>query len=161
AGTPAFTQPVRRGWMKWLVAAAMVLLFVAGMFLGLHWVKPSELKFHRLTYRRGRIHAARFAPDGNTIVYSAAWEEEPLQIFAVRGTGPESLPLGFQGAGLFGISSKGELAIGLNLRPATTFVSEGTLARAPFSGGAPRSILEKIRYADWSPDGSELAVVRE
>ena len=154
-------QLAARRWARWLVAGAMVLLFVAGMFLGRESVKPSELKFHRLTFRRGRIHAARFAPDGNTIVYSAAWEEEPIQIFAIRGVGPESLPLGFQGAGLFGISSKGELAIGLNLLPTTTFVSEGTLARAPFSGGAPRPILEKIRFADWSPNGGELAVVRE
>jgi Tol biopolymer transport system component len=37
----------------------------------------------------------------------------------------------------------------------------GTLARMPIEGGAPREILEGVREADWSPDGSDLAIVRE
>ena len=36
----------------------------------------------------------------------------------------------------------------------------GTLARAPLAGGAPRPILENVESADWSPDGTSLAVVR-
>jgi len=36
----------------------------------------------------------------------------------------------------------------------------GTLARVPISGGAPREILENVNDADWSPDGSSLAVSR-
>jgi eukaryotic-like serine/threonine-protein kinase len=35
-----------------------------------------------------------------------------------------------------------------------------TLARVPLSGGAPREILENVNDADWSPDGSKLAVSR-
>jgi len=30
----------------------------------------------------------------------------------------------------------------------------------PISGGAPRQVLEYVRFADWSPDGSDLAIVR-
>ncbi|MBI1789817.1 MAG: hypothetical protein HYR60_19985 [Acidobacteria bacterium] len=37
----------------------------------------------------------------------------------------------------------------------------GTLARVPASGGAPREIAENVVYADWSPDGAQLAVVRQ
>ena len=37
----------------------------------------------------------------------------------------------------------------------------GTLARASLSGGQPRALLENVRFADWSPDGSEMAVVRK
>jgi len=36
---------------------------------------------------------------------------------------------------------------------------ELTLAVLPLSGGAPREVLEKVRFADWGPDGSEMAVV--
>lgn len=36
----------------------------------------------------------------------------------------------------------------------------GTLARVPLAGGAPREILENVSDADWSPDGSSLAVSR-
>jgi hypothetical protein len=139
----------------------MPLVGAGGVWLGTRWSKPPELKFHRLTYRRGKIQAARFAPDGHTIVYAAQWEDEPYQLFTVRDDGPESRPLGFLGAGLLGISSRSELALCLNLRSAGTFANQGTLARAPFSGGEPRAILENVRFADWAPDGGDLAVIVE
>ena len=34
------------------------------------------------------------------------------------------------------------------------------LARQPQGGGAPRDIVDGVEYADWSPDGSSLAVIR-
>jgi Tol biopolymer transport system component len=37
----------------------------------------------------------------------------------------------------------------------------GTLAQAPLTGGAPRQVAEKVEWADWSPDGKSLAVVRD
>ena len=36
----------------------------------------------------------------------------------------------------------------------------GTLARVPVSGGAAREIAEGVFLADWSPDGTQLAVTR-
>ena len=38
-------------------------------------------------------------------------------------------------------------------------VGGGTLARVPLGGGAPREIAEDALSADWSPDGSELALI--
>jgi eukaryotic-like serine/threonine-protein kinase len=35
------------------------------------------------------------------------------------------------------------------------------LARAPLAGGAPRKVLEDVQWADWSPDGNDLVVVRD
>jgi dipeptidyl aminopeptidase/acylaminoacyl peptidase len=40
-------------------------------------------------------------------------------------------------------------------------VNTGTLARAPLIGGAPREVVEQVHWADWSPNGSELAIVRD
>jgi Tol biopolymer transport system component len=141
--------------------AAIPLAMVAGVLLDRRWSKAPALKFHRLTYRRGKIQGARFAPDGHTIVYSAQWDDQPYQLFTVRDDDPGSRPLGFSGSGLFGISSRSELALGLNLRAINTFYNQGTLARAPFSGGEPRPLVEKVRFADWTPDGGDLAVIVE
>jgi Tol biopolymer transport system component len=37
---------------------------------------------------------------------------------------------------------------------------QGTLARVPLSGGAPRELREAVQDADWTPDGESLALVR-
>jgi Tol biopolymer transport system component len=110
-----------------------------------------------LTYRRGFLTGARFAPDGQAIVYSACWDGKPSAIFTARAGSTESRPLGIEGAGIFAISSQGELAVGLDCDTSRVRCM-GTLARVPLAGGAPRSILEGVNSADWSPDGRELAV---
>jgi Tol biopolymer transport system component len=148
-------------WIKLFFAAlAGLLLLGAGFYLGTRRPAAPTLAFHRLTFRRGAIQAARFAQDGRTIVYSAAWETDPSRLFTVRPEAPESLVLGFDRSGLLGVSSKGELALSLIVHQPTSFFYEGTLARAPFSGGAPRPVEDKITFADWSPEGTNLMAVR-
>ena len=110
------------------------------------------------TFRRGFVTGARFAPDGQTIVYSAAWDGKPSEIFTTRLGSNESRSLGISPAGILAISSTGEMAISLGCqnRGDPCF---GTLARAPLGGGAPREVLDNVGSADWSPDGKELAVI--
>jgi Tol biopolymer transport system component len=62
---------------------------------------------------------------------------------------------------LLSISSRGELAVLTRARYIAHNLFNGTLARMPLEGAAPREILEGVREADWSPDGSELAVIRD
>ena len=50
--------------------------------------------FHQLTFRRGSIQSARFAPDGQTILYTAAWDGKPIELFVNRTESPESRPFG-------------------------------------------------------------------
>jgi hypothetical protein len=38
--------------------------------------------------------------------------------------------------------------------------SEGTLAIMSMDGGAPKEVLDNVGEADWSPDGSKLAVTQ-
>jgi eukaryotic-like serine/threonine-protein kinase len=59
------------------------------------------------------------------------------------------------------ISSAGEMALALNSHTSDAFLSSGTLAEVPLVGGAPREIFENVEYADFSPDGSSMAIVRE
>ncbi len=161
-GPPQAPPKTRRRWLTWAAGAAVAVLLAGAFVAGRESVAPAEKKYRRLTFRRGYVPAARFAPDGNTVVYSAAWEHETSELFSARLDGPESRPLGFQGAVLLAISSTSELALQLNTRVAVNaFAPVGLLARAPFSGGAPRAIDDKIDFADWSPDGKELALVRE
>ncbi len=136
-----------------------VLAFFAGQRLqaGRDRDAPSPLG-RTLTFRRGFLTGARFAPDGQTIVYSAAWDGKPSEIFTTRVGSTESRPLGIFPAGILAVSSIGEMAISLGCenRWEPCF---GTLARVPLAGGTPREVLDNVVSADWSPDGKDLAVI--
>ena len=147
-----------------LAAAAVALIagLGAGRFLlqrpGVQAALPV---YHPLTFRRGMVHAARFAPDGKTIIYSAAWEGKSLQLFTTRPESPESHELEPAGADVLAVSSSGEMALSLRSHPVAQFLYSGTLARVPLVGGAPREVMDNVEWADWSPDGSTLAIVRQ
>jgi Tol biopolymer transport system component len=140
-----------------VAAAIAVGAYVAGIKKGSH-PPPS---FQQITFRRGRIAAARFAPGGQSVVYSAEWEGNPPQLFSTRPGSSEFLTLPVSAATLFAVAPSGELALQLSPRFARAFTRTGTLARAPLAGGAPREVLEGTQWADWSPDGKEFAVVRD
>ncbi len=82
-----------------------------------------------------------------------------MEVFSTRVGGPESRPLGLSSTGVLAVSSAGELAISLGCE-LNWAECRGTLARMPLAGGAPREVLEDVFYADWAPDGKNLAVVR-
>jgi predicted Ser/Thr protein kinase len=153
-----------RSLLTALAAAAIALVvgFVAGHFLLQHAPAQAVLPvYHPLTFRRGMVHAARFAPDGKTIIYSAAWEGKSLQLFTTRPESPESHELEPAGADVLAVSASGEMALLLRSHPIAQFLYTGTLARVPLVGGAPREVMDNVEWADWSPDGSTLAIVRQ
>jgi Tol biopolymer transport system component len=157
--------PVRT-WGKGLRAALLVsaglLCLAVGAYVGKRWFEnPPPSPFYRpLTFRRGSVRSARFAPDGQTILYSASWQGSPMEVFAVRPEGSESRALGMNRTQLASISSMGEMAVLLGSHQIGTWVSIGTLARAPITGGAPREIVEQVQWADWGPNGT-MAIVRD
>jgi serine/threonine protein kinase/dipeptidyl aminopeptidase/acylaminoacyl peptidase len=122
---------------------------------------PPPPLYRQLTFRRGSIRSARFAPDGQTILYSAAWQGGPVDVFTARPEAPEARSMGLSHTQLVSVSSSSEMAVLLNSKAIGTWVSQGTLARAPLVGGAPREVLENVQWADWSADGNNLAVVRD
>ena len=152
---------------RWaLPVATVVFLALAGAvaYLAVQakaWRTPRSASFRQLTLRRQTIFAARFAPDGRTIVFSAAHQGTTPELFSVRTDSPDPKSLGFRGVHLLAVSSKGELAVLTGARYIAHNIFRGTLARMPFEGGAPRDVLENAREADWSPDGSAIAVIRE
>jgi Tol biopolymer transport system component len=159
----AVSAPIARRRAPLLVGIAVALAgMAAAYFLGKRAGYVSPPSFHQLTFRRGTITFARFAPDGQTILYGSAWEGRPVEIFVSRTGSPESRPFGLPGADILAISRTGEMALSLSRRVVGPFISSGTLARMGVAGGgAPRDVLEDVQWADWSPDGNSLAVVRD
>jgi serine/threonine protein kinase len=145
------------------ILAALIAAFFAGRSSAIktnaNKIIPTQAGFQRLTFRRGYISAARFAPDGQSIVYSASWVGDPEELFITRPQNPVSRSLEIKGS-ILSISSNGEMAILLNPAFTLGWQRSGTLARLPIDGGAPREVLTNVQDADWSPDGKTLAVAR-
>jgi len=158
------SAPAKRGARTPLFAlltfVALGLGFLAGSFFS-RTKPPDPPVYRQLTFRRGSIRSARFAPDGQTILYSAAWQGNPVDVFTARPEAPESRSMGLPRTQLMSISNAAEMAVLLNSKAIGTWVTMGTLARAPLAGGAPREVLEQVQWADWGPDGNNLAIVRD
>ncbi len=159
-GLVAAPVPTRRRVAPLLLAAGILAAGIAAGALVMKSLSRPPARtpsFHRLTFRRGEIANARFAPDGQTIVYGAHWAGEPRRLYLTRSDSPESRSFDFPLADILAISSSGEMAILLGSTPA------GILARAPLTGGAAREVLEGVPYAgaDWAPDGKTLVIAHE
>jgi len=162
----ALTEKASGAQRRWriiaLAGAASALLLAGGTyFVGRGAGATKPLRFQRLTFRRGSPGAAHFAPDGQTIVYSAQWEGQEPELYSVRLGGAESRSLGLPpNTDIMAISSTGEAAVLLETRRSNAFQRQGTLAEMQLGGGAPRELLKDVTQADWSPDGKNLLAVR-
>jgi eukaryotic-like serine/threonine-protein kinase len=154
---PAGRRPSVTAIIGICIAAALI---ASGLFLAGRMTvrRPEPPKFTRLTFQRGSIQNARFAPDGKSVVYSAAWDGGLPEVFETRTDLSQTRSLGLRGTSLQSVSRTGDLALRKQMDAWAWAV--GTLAVAPGSGSAPRDLLEDVSYADWSPQGSTLAVVR-
>jgi serine/threonine protein kinase/Tol biopolymer transport system component len=149
---------------RWRRAKPLVIggaLLVSGVLIGLAArsdgavpATSQPLSFEPVTFRRGSVQGARFAPDGKTVVYSAAWEGTPPALYTAELGTPESRSLEIR-ARVNSVSKSGELAV-LLPRPGRSAM----LARLPLGSGAPRELVDRVRDADWAPNGEDIAVVR-
>jgi eukaryotic-like serine/threonine-protein kinase len=153
-------RPARR-WLLPLVGALLLLASWAGVYgYARRGAARANPKFHEVTFRNGTIWDARFAPDGQTILYGAAWDGAAQEVFSTRFDSSDSRSVGLAPAQILSISSKGEMAISLHPTNFSAFTQAGTLARVPLAGGAPREVFDNVLWADWTPDGQSLAVIR-
>ena len=156
-GQPAAKpKPSRRFVLPLAVVISGACLLAPWLWMRHRSDKPPEPVFQRLSFGRGTILSARFTADGRSVVYGAAWNGKPFQLFLAAAGSSESRSLGVD-ADILAISPSGEMAVLVN--PTFRLMSRrGTLALMSLTGSAPRKLLDGVEDADWSPDGSKLAV---
>jgi Tol biopolymer transport system component len=148
-----------RRWLAFATAAALCLALGATAAWYLRPPVAPPPTFTRVSYHHGEVMRGRFAPDGKTVFYSAKLNGGAPDTYSIREDYPASSPAGLNGGLVLAISRQGEMAVLLNAQYHAHYQWLGTLATTPISGSAPRELLEQVADADWSPDGSELAVL--
>ena len=140
--------------------AVVGLVLLAGSYGGLYVLarRPATAPvptFKRITFQRGTVQSARFAPDFQSIVYSAAWDGRPAELFLQRvasADAPRSLGVVDTTVTIAGTAG-GDVAV---LRES----GRSTLTQLPLEGGPPRDLLEGILGADRDRSRDQFAVVR-
>jgi Tol biopolymer transport system component len=152
SGPAGIARTAARGalWQRSIV----LLLWTAAVSATAFWLGRSTHQaqlpsFRPLTFRRGAVTRARFAPDGSYFFYSAAWGGGPARVYSTRIDVPGDQDLGLEGD-LMGAAA-GELFV---LRP------DGVLVRATLVGKGAREVAADVSTADVSRDGHLIAVVR-
>jgi serine/threonine protein kinase len=163
SATVGVAVPIRPRRTVWVLQALVGVLALTGAAFMMGRLTKNEAKpnFQQVTFQRGRVLDARFSPDGQTILYSAAWNGEPSDVYSTRSDHPGARSLDLKGGTILAVSSTGDLAILSRVSVALNFAQIGTLAIVSLSGGAPREIAEDVSYADFSPDSTQLAIVRD
>jgi eukaryotic-like serine/threonine-protein kinase len=152
----------RRGLGMAIAALLIVATALAGGLVGRATAPKVALtpRFTMKTFEPQTIVNARFMPDGNGIVFSSALTGNTVRLFQIQTGLTEARPVGPPRTNLLSISSKGELAVLTNVRLIGQRLFKGTLARMTIEG-SPRPWMENVREADWSPDGTTLAIVHD
>ena len=150
-----------------IAVALVALLVVAAFWLGQNIGAPADtppVSYERLTFRQGRVYAARFDPGSRDVIYTASWEGGQPEIYSTQTGTRVSRALGLERADVLSVSSRGEIAV---LRKAGGLVTwddidstAGTLALTTASSGAVRELSEGVVLADWATSGDDLVVVR-
>jgi DNA-binding winged helix-turn-helix (wHTH) protein len=149
---------IRRRAALAAIGVAALAAAAAGSWLALRQPAAGNFEFRQITFRRGQVGGARFAPDSESVLYTANWDQGPRQLFLTHPSSPESRVLGFDDLRLVSVSRSGELA--LLSSDGTLPIAGSTLSRVPMNGGAPLTVERNVMSADWSADGTRLAISR-
>jgi len=163
ASSPAIPQRKARN-LRTFARLALTIVLVASLIgvviLGTRATGPVR-HFKQLTFVNGNITGARFAADGQSVIYGMNSGANPPELFTTGLGNPESRSLHLPNSSIWSVSPSGEMAIAVGC---LLNWSEciGTLARAPAppSGGEPREIQPDVHSADWDLDGNELAIAQ-
>lgn len=151
---------LRRAWLPWAVAALGALALLASIWtVGRGSAVKPQPRFTRLTYQQGYPSNARFAKDGQTVIYSAQWNNDPLEVYSVRAEFPQSAKVDLPSAALLALSSTGDIEVAVDHVQESWFLY-GTMAQTQMTGGTPRAQAKEVIAADYAADGKTLAIVR-
>jgi hypothetical protein len=152
---------LRNPWWWGAVAVAAAAVALAGL-TARRAASTSAPLFTPRTFDARSIYNARFLPDGQTIVFSGMLAVGTVShLFVIRPDHPDPAPVGPDSVHLLSVSRTGRLAVVTHARYLLWRLFEGTLATMSLNGEAPREITTGVREADWAPDDTSLAVVRD
>src|SRR6185503_5613275 len=159
ADAPAARRPTRRTLLLAGAAAAATgaVAYVVGR-RGRRTAVAAQPALRQLTFRQGRVVTGRFARDGASAYFGAAWDDEPVAVNQLRFDGGVARALDLPSADLLAVSAS-QLAISLGRRHVDGQCATGQLALAPIDGGAPRVLRAEAQDADLVADGGEMALV--
>jgi len=153
----------KRTSIPWLAGAALVALVavaIASFVAGQRSSTAPVPTFRELSFRRGSLLAARFAPDPRSAVYSASWEGDPESVFISSANSTESRDLGLPETEVLAVSPAGQMAVLRHFSvSANHFTHRGTLAQVSIGADAPRDLLDNVEGADWAPGGEAVAAI--
>ncbi len=156
----AETKLSKRPLVAALGALALLAMGFGGFLVGEKAATRPVPTFRELSFRRGALVAARFAPDPRSAVYSASWEGDPEAVFISSSNSTESRDLGLPQTEVLAVSPAGQMAVLRHFGVSPNhFTHRGTLAQVSIGADAPRDLLDNVESADWTPDGNALAVV--
>ena len=139
----------RRQW--WMVGLALLAGLVPAVYFATR--TPLLPTFQRLTFRRGDVYSALFAPRGE-VLYTAHWDGSSQATFSALPGSREARDLRLPNGKILSVNPNGEALL------LTGDGEFGTLTRVGLGGGTPRPVLENVCGAAWAPKGSDIAVVR-
>jgi len=162
--SPLTQQPLRAGWKPLFSPRTIALVgIVSACLTGLALLlarsrsqTPAEPEFSKLSFGHGAVTSARFAPDGQSIFYAAAWDGNPLQLFSTPTSSLAARALGIHGD-ILSISRDGQMAVLVDVNNQYP-MRQGTLAIVPVSASSTHKLIDDVQDADWSADGSKLLV---
>ena len=157
---PPSAPRYNRALLALLGIGGCALLLGLGIWLGRRNAPAHPPDFQRLTMQHGTVYSARFAADGHAVLYAAAWDGAPVAVYStdLKISGARNLDL--PATQLMAVSSTGQIAVVQPAEHSFMLTTRGTLGQVSLTGGSPRQIAENVEWADWSPDGSKLAIVR-
>jgi tRNA A-37 threonylcarbamoyl transferase component Bud32 len=169
-GVAGALMPAGVGGVRWLTRSPWwwATAAVAAGAVALSWLTarhaaltPAPL-FTPRTFDARSICNARFMPDGQTMVFSGLPAVGTVShLFVIRPDHPDPAPVGPDSVHLLSISRTGKLAVITHARYKVWRLFDGTLATMSLGGEAPREITTGVREADWAPDDTSMAVVRD
>jgi WD40 repeat protein len=114
--------------------------------------------YRQVTFERGPVSGARFAPDGESILYSIS-KNNGLRVHSSSLFSPGSREIPGAVGALVSVSRNGEMAL---LRASgLTPLGGSTLWRMPINGGGAVETERNVFSADWSPrQPDQIAIAR-
>jgi serine/threonine protein kinase/Tol biopolymer transport system component len=160
AAAPAGRKGMRLAVTGGAALLGLIAVSIVGFISGERAATPPVPTFRELTFHRGALLRARFAPDPRSAIYSAAWEGNPQAVFISSPNSTESRDLGLLSTQVLAISVEGQMAVLRRFHISDNrFTNIGTVAQLSIGADAPRDLLDKVEETDWAPDGNTLAVV--